>query len=289
MGPRPHFDFWQTTRFKIPLHRPLVMGILNVTPDSFSAQETSVSLEKTIEKAARLVSGGADILDVGGESTRPGATPLTHEEEWTRVRPVLEEVLKWNIPISIDTYHANTMKKALDMGVDIVNDVHALRTEGALDAVSQSHKQCGICLMHMHGKPMSMQLDPIQGDVFEEISNFFDHQLDITLRAGVSSNRIVIDPGIGFGKTVEQNFKILRDQQALLKFNLPLLIGWSRKSSLGAVTGLSVEDRLIPSVAAALIAVQNGASIVRVHDVLETQSALKVWSATVGSPGSLVK
>lgn len=281
MGLRPLFDLWHTTRFEISLERHLVMGIVNVTPDSFSNEGADFSPQAAILKASKLLKEGADILDVGGESTQPGSKPLSSEEEWKRVEPVLEELVKWNIPISIDTYHARNMLRALDCGVDIVNDIFALRTEGALEAVA-SHS-CGVCLMHMHGQPLSMQSYPMSGDVTHQVSNFFADRLDATDTAGIPRNRIVIDPGIGFGKTVAQNFQLLRDQSDLLEFKLPLMVGWSRKSSLGAVTDLPVNERLIPSVVAALIAVQKGATIVRVHDVRETISALKVWNATNSS------
>jgi dihydropteroate synthase len=283
MGLRPHFGFWQTSRFNISLERTLVMGIVNVTPDSFSNEGDDFAPESAIAQAARLLREGADILDVGGESTRPGSKPLSSDEEWSRVQPVLNEVLKWDIPISIDTYHARNMQRALDLGVDIVNDIYALRTEGALD-VAATHS-CGLCLMHMHGEPLSMQSYPMNGDVTHQVSSFFADRLNATDEVGISRDRIVIDPGVGFGKTVAQNFQLLREQSDLLELKLPLMVGWSRKSSLGAVTDLQVNERLIPSVVAALIAVQKGATVVRVHDVLETVSALKVWKAT-NSPAS---
>ena len=278
MGLRPHFGFWQTTRFSVPLERPLIMGIVNVTPDSFSNDRVDFDLESAVKRASILLSEGANILDVGGESTRPGSKPLSSDEEWRRVEPVLQELLKWNIPISIDTYHARNMERALDCGVDIVNDIYALRTKGALEAVA-THS-CGICLMHMHGEPLSMQNYPMTGDVTHQVSSFIADRLNATDEVGISRNRIVIDPGVGFGKTVEQNFQLLRDQSDFLEFKLPLMVGWSRKSSLGAVTNLPVNERVIPSVVAALIAVQKGATVIRVHDVKETVSALKVWNAS---------
>jgi dihydropteroate synthase len=287
MGLRPHFDFWQTSRFKIPLTRPLVMGILNATPDSFSQASSDFSPSKTIEWAEHLLSDGADILDLGGESTRPGAIALSAEQEWIRVQPVLEEILKWNIPISLDTYHPENMRKGLDLGVDIINDVHALRIDGALNAVASS--ECGICLMHMHGEPLSMQKFPMADPVIPQVLSFFNQRLQVMNEAGILNDRIVIDPGIGFGKTVEQNFQLLGMQQQLSTLQLPVLSGWSRKSSLGAVTGLPVEDRMLPSVVAALISVQNGASIIRVHDVAQTRNALKVWDATKAHIDKLIQ
>jgi dihydropteroate synthase len=227
-----------------------------------------------------MVDAGASILDIGGESTRPGAAPLTHEQEWRRISGVLKQLTKWNVPLSVDTYHAQTMAKALDLGVDIINDVWALRQAGSIEAVARS--KCGICLMHMHGEPLSMQLNPMSGDVMHSIETFFDQQLAMTDSVGIHRNRLLIDPGIGFGKTVAQNFEILRKQRQLLKFEVPLLIGWSNKSSLGAVSGLPVEKRLAPSLAAALLALERGAKILRVHAVAETMAALSVWQADKG-------
>ena len=278
LGLRPHFDFWQTTRFKISLDRPKIMGILNATPDSFAQSHDSLSLTQTLKVAERLLSEGADILDIGGESTRPGSTPVTHAQEWVRIEPILQEILNWQVPISVDTYHPETMRRALDMGVDIINDVFGLRVGDALDTVAGY--ACGICLMHMHGEPLSMQQHPLTGNVVEKVTDFFSSRLQCTDAALVARQRLVLDPGIGFGKTVEQNFKLLNHQDQLSCFELPLLVGWSRKSSLGAVTGLPVADRVIPSVVAALISVQNGASIVRVHDVAATFQALQIWNAT---------
>lgn len=282
MGLRPHFDFWHTTRFKIPLDRPLVMGILNATPDSFS-EKSEFSTQGVLNLASQLLADGADILDLGGESTRPGATPLSADQEWSRVEPVLHEILSWDVPVSMDTYHPENMRRALDAGVDIVNDVHALRMEGALSVVSRY--SCGISLMHMHGEPLTMQKTPMSDPVIPQVLDFLSQRLKVTEEVGISKHRIVLDPGIGFGKTVEQNFQLLSRQRELLGLNIPLLTGWSRKSSLGFVTGLPVDERLIPSVVAALISVQNGASIVRVHDVAQTRNALKVWKAAMGHFG----
>lgn len=277
LGLRPHFDFWQTTRFDLPLQRPMVMGIVNVTPDSFSVKLAQKQASTAIEEARLLLQEGADILDIGAESTRPGATPLSEEAEWSRLEPVLKEVLNWTVPISVDTYHANTMRRALDMGVDIINDIWALRQTGALSVVTAY--KCGICLMHMHGEPQTMQVSPLQGDALQLVREFFLAQLQRTDAEGIERQRIVLDPGIGFGKTVAQNFQLLAQQGDLRASFAPLMVGWSRKSSLGAVTGLEVQDRLVPSVTAVVLAVERGASIVRVHDVKATVSALAVWSA----------
>jgi dihydropteroate synthase len=280
MGLRPHVALWRTTRFDLDVSHPLVMGIVNVTPDSFSDGGLLASSAGAINHAETLVEEGAHILDVGGESTRPGATSLSADEEWQRIGPVLQQVVKWDIPVSVDTYHPQSMQKALDLGVDIVNDVWAFRQKGALEAVASS--RCGLCMMHMHGEPATMQLHPMVGNVMDELSVFFQTQLALIDEAGIDQSRVVLDPGIGFGKTVEQNFEILRKQSQLLHFGQPLMVGWSNKSSLGAVSGLPVDQRLVPSVVAAVLAVERGARILRVHAVAKTVAALSVWKAEAG-------
>lgn len=280
MGLRPHVALWRTTRFELDLSQPRVMGILNLTPDSFSNTKQLVTDTQAIAHAEKMVDAGASILDIGGESTRPGAAALTHEEEWRRISGVLKQLIKWNVPLSVDTYHPQTMAKALDMGVDIINDIWALRRAGCVEAVAAS--KCGICLMHMHGEPQTMHLNPMLGDVLDSVQTFFYQLLALTDKAGIQQNRLVIDPGIGFGKTVTQNFELLRKQQQLLNLGIPLMVGWSNKSSLGAVSGLPVEDRLAPSLAAAVLALERGAKILRVHAVAETIAALAVWRADKG-------
>lgn len=280
MGLRPHVALWRTTRFELDVSHPLVMGIVNVTPDSFSDGGLHANSADAISHAETLVEEGAEILDVGGESTRPGAASLSADEEWQRIGPVLRQVVKWDIPVSVDTYHPQTMQKALDLGVDIVNDVWAFRQKGALEAVASS--RCGLCMMHMHGEPSTMQLHPMVGNVMDELSVFFQTQLALIDEAGIDQSRVVLDPGIGFGKTVEQNFEILRKQSLLLHFGQPLMVGWSNKSSLGAVSGLPVDQRLVPSVVAAVLAVERGARILRVHAVAKTVAALSVWKAEAG-------
>ncbi len=277
MGLRPHVPFWQTTRFQLDLARPLVMGIVNVTPDSFSDGGQHDQAASALAHAERLLKEGADVLDIGGESSRPGAPALSEEEEWLRIAPVLTECLRWQVPISLDTYKPATMRRALDLGVDIINDIWGLRQPGAVAAVAAS--ACGVCVMHMHGEPQTMQLQPLQGDAVQAVRAFLQERVSVLAAAGVATERIALDPGVGFGKTVEQNFSLLA-QQATLQFPAhPWLVGWSRKSSLGAVTGLDLSQRLIPSVAAAVLAVERGAHIVRVHDVAETVAALAVWQA----------
>jgi len=277
MGLRPHVPFWQTTRFQLDLARPLVMGIVNVTPDSFSDGGQHDQATTALAHADRLLKEGAHLLDIGGESSRPGAPALSEEEEWRRIEPVLTECLRWQVPISLDTYKPATMRRALDLGVDIINDIWGLRQPGAVSAVAAS--TCGVCVMHMHGEPQTMQLQPLQGDAVHAVQAFMQERVSVLAAAGVASERIALDPGVGFGKTVEQNFSLLAQQAALRLPAHPWLVGWSRKSSLGAVTGLDLSQRLIPSVAAAVLAVERGAHIVRVHDVAETVAALAVWQA----------
>lgn len=270
---------WRTTRFAIDLAQPRVMGIVNVTPDSFSDGGAHASTGAAVRHCAQLVEEGADILDIGGESTRPGSPAVPLVEELDRVLPVVREAVKLGVPVSVDTYKPEVMRAALELGADIVNDVWALRQPGARQAVA-AHPSCGICLMHMHRDPQTMQAAPMAGDVLPAVRAFLEQQALLLLALKVDASRIVLDPGIGFGKTVAQNFSLLARQQELLAAGRPLLIGWSRKSSLGAVTGIeSAAERMVPSVAAAVLAVERGASIVRVHDVRETVAALTVWRA----------
>ncbi len=269
---------WHTTRHRIDLATPRVMGIVNLTPDSFSDGGRHASVGAGIHHCERLVAQGADILDLGAESTRPGSPPVPLEEERARLLPVLREALTLGVPVSIDTYKAEVMREVLDLGADIVNDIWALRQPGAADAVS-AHGCCGVCLMHMHGEPQTMQLAPMDGDAVPQVRGFLRGVTESLRARGVARERIAWDPGVGFGKTPAQNFSLLARQDELLAEGYPLLVGWSRKSSLGAVTGLPVSERLVPSVAAALLAVERGARIVRVHDVAPTVAALKVWLA----------
>ena len=277
LGSPTQVGFWKTTRFNLSLQNPLVMGIVNATPDSFSSQNSSDSPADVLTKAETLLREGADILDVGGESTRPGAIPLTHDQEWQRLEPVLRELISWQIPVSVDTYHPENMQKSLDLGVDIINDIWALRQTNALDVIAKY--DCGVCLMHMHGVPSTTQLTPMLEESIEPVAAFFQKQTQSVQSSGVHASRIVIDPGIGFGKTVTQNFAILQKQKLLLNLGFPVMVGWSRKSSLGQVTGLDVTQRLVPSIVAAVMAVERGARIVRVHDVAQTVSAMSVWKA----------
>ncbi|MEQ1534458.1 MAG: dihydropteroate synthase [Burkholderiaceae bacterium] len=272
---------WQTSRFQIDLTTPKIMGIVNVTPDSFSDGGKYESSGSAIKHATKLLKDGADILDIGGESSRPGAPQVPLDVELSRVLPVVIEAVKLGVPVSVDTYKPQVMQAVLDAGADIINDIWALRQDGAAQIVAK-HPNCGVCLMHMHKEPQTMQAEPMQGDAASIVSQvllFLEYRRQYIYRLGVDLSRVTIDPGIGFGKTVEQNFALLARQRELLALGLPVLSGWSRKSSLGAVTGLAMAERMPPSIVAAVLAVQNGASIVRVHDVRETSAALKVLAA----------
>ncbi|MDB5883144.1 MAG: folP [Ramlibacter sp.] len=269
---------WQTTRYRIDLSRPKVMGIVNVTPDSFSDGGRYATTHSALALCERLLVEGAHILDIGGESSRPGTPPVTLEDELARVLPVLRDALTLGVPVSIDTYKPEVMRQALELGVDIVNDIWALRQPGAREQVA-AHPSCGVCLMHMHGEPQTMQRSPLEGDAVPQVAQFLQQASQALCAAGVDAERIAWDPGIGFGKTVEQNFALLARQHELAAAGYPLVVGWSRKSSLGVATGLPVNERLAPSVAAALLAVERCAQVVRVHDVKETLAALKVRSA----------
>lgn len=280
---------WQTSKFLLDLTTPRVMGIVNVTPDSFSDGGCHADVHSALRHCEKLLRDGADILDIGAESTRPGAAAVTVDEELARLVPVLREAIRLGVPVSVDSYKPDVMQVALDLGVDIINDVWALRwRDAAADSLTATqvvarHPACGICLMHMHGEPSTMQLLPMQGDAVAQARLFLQKAAGELHRAGVEKNRIVIDPGIGFGKSAAQNFALLARQAELLGSDYPLLVGWSRKSSLGALVGTASgsepEQRLVVSVTAAVLAVERGASIVRVHDVLETVQALKVLGA----------
>jgi dihydropteroate synthase len=270
---------WQTSRFTIDLAQPRVMGIVNVTPDSFSDGGAHASTAAALRHCEQLLEEGADILDIGGESTRPGSPAVPLEAELARVLPVVREAVKLDVPLSIDTYKPEVMRAVLDLGADIVNDIWALRQPGAREAVA-AHPSCGICLMHMHRDPQTMQAAPMDGEVVPQVLDFWRTQLDALAVLGIAPERITLDPGIGFGKTVAQNFALLARQRELLGAGHPLLLGWSRKSSIGAVTGIEqAAQRRVPSVAAAVLAVDHGAAIVRVHDVRDTVAALAVWRA----------
>ena len=270
---------WQTTRFRIDLGRPQVMGIVNLTPDSFSDGSSHADARAALAHCEALLREGADLLDLGAESSRPGARPVPLQDELDRLLPVLEGALGHGCPVSVDTTKPEVMRRALGMGADIVNDIRALREPGAVDAVL-AHPDSGVCLMHLRGAPASMQDDPLDAaTAVAQVAAVLAGRLAAVRGAGVAAQRIVIDPGIGFGKGVAANLALLRGQRELLALGAPLLVGWSRKTTLGALTGRGVADRQAASVAAALAAVLGGASIVRVHDVAATVDALKVWRA----------
>ena len=278
----PH---WQISRTRIDLARPQVMGIVNVTPDSFSDGGQHASTRAALAHCEALIAQGADILDLGAESTRPGAQALSQAQELERLLPVLRAAVTLGVPISVDTYKPGVMQAALDTGADIINDIWALRwldpADGRTGAhVIAQHPRCGVCLMHMHGNPQTMQVSPMEGDIVAPVRDFLAQAAQALVAQGVDPARICIDPGIGFGKTVAQNFSLLARQHELLAPGFALLAGWSRKSSLGAVTGAAADDRVVASAVAATLAVQNGARIVRVHDVQATVQALRVLSAT---------
>lgn len=254
------------------------MGIVNVTPDSFSDGGQFDSTSAALAHCERLVGEGADILDLGAESSRPGALALPLDEELRRLMPVLRLAVKLGVPVSVDTYKAEVMRSALDAGADIINDIWALRQAHALQVVA-SHPGCGVCLMHMHRDPTDMQLQPMQGTALPIVQDFLTSRVQALLDLGVRAQRIAIDPGIGFGKTLQQNLELLQMQHSLAALGYPLLVGWSRKGSLGTITGLDVQHRVVPSVVAALLAVQRGAHVVRVHDVAPTVAAMKVFLA----------
>lgn len=270
---------WQAGRFLLDLGcRPLVMGIVNVTTDSFSDGGRHATPAEACRHCDQLLAEGADILDIGGESTRPGSESPPIDLEVARVLPVVRHAALLGVPVSVDTSRPEVITAALDAGADIVNDVRALRWPGALGAVA-AHPRAGVCLMHMQGEPATMQQAPRYDDVLAEVSRFLCERLAAALEAGIDLDRIVLDPGYGFGKTLEHNLALFTRQQELASIGRPLLVGWSRKGTLGQLTGRPVGERLAASVGAALAAVARGARIVRVHDVAATVDALKVWNA----------
>ncbi|KMJ53391.1 dihydropteroate synthase [Vogesella sp. EB] len=267
-------------RFSLSLERPLLMGILNVTPDSFSDGGSYNRLDAALAHAERLLADGADILDIGGESTRPGAPYVSPEEELQRVLPVLERLAALQVPLSLDTRRTSVMRAALQAGaVDLINDVSALEDEGALALVAAAN--VGICLMHKQGNPDTMQQQPDYADVVQEVGSYLARRIELCLAHGIARDRLLADPGFGFGKTLQHNLQLLRELPQLeVLAGAPLLVGMSRKSMLGAITGEQQPDqRLGASVAAALLAAQRGAKVIRVHDVKATHQALQVWQA----------
>ncbi|WOD19322.1 dihydropteroate synthase [Paraburkholderia kirstenboschensis] len=272
----------QCGRFKLSFERPLVMGILNVTPDSFSDGGQFATRGDALRQAERMLLEGADIIDIGGESTRPGAPPVPLDEELERVIPLVEQLRGANVPLSVDTYKPEVMRQALAAGADLINDIWGFRMPGAVDAVRES--DCGLCVMHMLGEPQSMQLgEPAYGDVVSEVRQFLEERVGALRQAGIARDRISVDPGFGFGKAVvEHNYALLAclpDTAPRADPPYPILAGMSRKSMIGAVTGRAAPERVAGSIAAAVCAAERGAAILRVHDVAPTVDALKVWVA----------
>ena len=254
------------------------MGILNATPDSFSDGGKFRSPIDAIAQAERMLADGVDLIDIGGESTRPGAEPVGLQEELDRVLPVIEALKDCGVPLSIDTYKSETMRQALNAGVDCVNDIWALRQNGAVDAVLES-QNCGIVLMHMQRDPLTMQFNPEYINVIAEVKQFLKDQADLLISSGIANERIAIDPGFGFGKSLEHNLNMLTNFAEFSSLGFPVLAGISRKSMIGKITGKDTNDRVAASIAAAIMAADRGATIVRVHDVAETVDALKLWEA----------
>jgi dihydropteroate synthase len=265
-------------RYEFDLERPLVMGIVNITPDSFSDGGEHDDPDAAIAHARQLVAEGAQILDIGGESTRPGAPPVPEPEELARVLPLVEALRDCGVPLSVDTFKPGVMRAALDAGADMINDIYGFRQPGAIEAVTAS--RCGLCVMHMKGEPRTMQARPPEySDLLGEIGVFLGARAQKLRGAWIDPRRIVLDPGFGFGKTADQNYQLLRRLASLRVSSYPLLVGVSRKSMIGHATGRDTHGRLAGSLAAALAAVARGAAIVRVHDVAATVDALKVWHA----------
>lgn len=253
------------------------MGVLNVTPDSFSDAGRHIDCDRAIARAQAMIDEGADLIDIGGESTRPGAAPVAEDEELRRILPVLEALRSVAVPISVDTRRPRVMREALAAGASMVNDIEALGAPGALEAVAPSG--CAVCLMHMQGHPATMQQTPRYADVVGEVKEFLRRRLDVCERAGIARNRLVIDPGFGFGKTLAHNVALFRHLGELAALDVPVLAGLSRKSMLAAILDRPAADLAAASLAAALLAAQHGAKIVRVHDIRETRDALALWQA----------
>ena len=263
-------------KYTFSLERPLIMGIVNVTDDSFSG-DGKTSIEEAIKHAFAQINAGADILDIGAESSRPGAKPISTELEWTRLQPILEALKTCHTPISIDTTKPEIMQRALQHGASMINDINAFRAKGALEVIQNS--DCAACFMHMQGDPQTMQEQPNYQNIVKEVRDFLEDRANLAIAKGILKNRIVLDPGFGFGKTMAHNLELLAHLKSLQIEDFPLLIGISRKDTLGKITGKPKENRVIASVAAALIAVERGAKIVRVHDVDASKEALLILHA----------
>jgi len=269
-------------RFELDMRQPHIMAIINMTPDSFSGDGLRGRLDQALKKAEKALEDGAAMLDLGGESTRPGSDPVSEQEELDRLMPLIERLADGPLPLSIDTVKAGVMKAAIAAGAAMINDINAFHAPGALEAVVDS--DVGLCVMHMQGQPRSMQANPEYQDVVAEVADYLHERAWQLQQAGVAAERIVVDPGFGFGKTVEHNYRLLHELESVGGDLYPVLAGLSRKTMLGAVTGRAPAQRVVASAAAAVLAVQQGARIVRVHDVAETRDALKIWSAFAEVP-----
>lgn len=276
----PSCSLLRCGKFKLSLDRPLIMGIVNVTPDSFSDGGLFAAAKSAIAHAQHLIEEGVDIIDIGGESTRPGSSGVSFEEERRRVLPVLERLSDCPVPVSVDTSKPELMREAIRSGAAMINDINALGASGALHAVAESN--AAVCLMHMQGTPQTMQIDPRYDDVVNEVKSFLTARVEAAQAAGIPRERIVVDPGFGFGKTKEHNLELFRKLDNFAELGVPVLVGLSRKSVLGKLTGRETADRVHASIASALLAVSKGAVIVRVHDVAATRDALAVYNAVKG-------
>lgn len=270
-------------KFNLPQDRPLVMGIVNLTPDSFSGDGLATDTQRAVDHALAQIAAGADMLDIGAESSRPGAQPTSLDDELGRLLPVLEALRGCGVPVSVDTYKPEVMRAAVACGAAMINDIYGFRMPGALAAVVDS--DCALCIMHMQGEPLSMQANPVYQDVVTEVRDFLAERVAAAKAAGVAHARLVLDPGFGFGKSLAHNLKLLQQLPQTAVDGLPLLVGMSRKTMLGQVTGRAVGERLSASVAAALLAAQKGARILRVHDVAATCDALALWRAVENEEG----
>lgn len=263
-------------RFRLDLAKPKIMAIINVTPDSFSGPGY-MTRESALRAAEQAIAEGAELLDIGGESSRPGSQPVSEQEELDRVIPVVEGLAGFGIPLSVDTVKPAVMRESIRAGADLMNDIAAFRAPGALEAVKES--QVALCVMHMQGAPETMQIAPVYGEVLDEVSSFLEGRVKVLLDGGVAADRIVLDPGFGFGKVLAHNVALLKDLHRLCETGFPVLVGMSRKTMLGAITGRGVGERVVVGAAAALVAIQNGARIVRTHDVGPTRDVIRLWEA----------
>jgi dihydropteroate synthase len=265
----------QLNKHFFDLKRPLVMGILNITPDSFSDGGMYLDSNAALKRADKMIEEGVDIIDIGGESTRPGSDTVSADEELKRITPIIEGIKKISdIAISIDTYKPEVMKEVIDMDIAMINDIYALQKPNAIDMIKKSN--VGVCIMHMQGTPKTMQLNPTYKNVVSEVRSFLEERANLIVNEGINKSRIILDPGFGFGKTFEHNIDLLQNIESFQSLNLPILVGLSRKSFIRKILNGDHDDHLSGSISAAILSVLKGARILRVHDIKETQSALKI-------------